>query len=333
MISLIEQDYQVQNWRDSMIAAGPRSLQSAQGGVPKLSTFGVSFLDEALRIEPTSFILVGASTGTGKTQLAYTLARQNAEYGRKVFGVFLEAYAGEMQERRRFQMFLEEYFADKEKSGEALDLRFVIWKTGALNQAFEKYEPAITKRLQGEPSKLEVVTKLKKFDVESLVELKDEALSKGAELLVIDHIHYFDYNQEQETKALTEIISVLDKTSSNDKLPVVLFAQFRKEAYGKNKNFKDIHDFHGSANLTRVPTDVIVLTRGEYDASLKVTSTYFDIQKTRHAQCDHLVGKLNFSVKKQWYLEPYQLGRIQKDEFEVVDEAQVPVWAKKARRF
>jgi replicative DNA helicase len=54
--------------------------------------FGVTYLDAALKgICPNDLILIGATSGAGKTELCAQIARINAKLGKRVNYIALEA--------------------------------------------------------------------------------------------------------------------------------------------------------------------------------------------------------------------------------------------------
>jgi len=315
------------NWKQSLSESGAHSSFKKEGRSPTVCTFGVSFLDDALLILPSSFMVVGAGTGVGKTQLGLNIARENASCGRKVFGLFLEAGLNEIEDRVKFELLAAAFF--KNRGGEEIrDIRFNQYLAGRLDDLVERFEDEINAGISSEPSNFTLFKRKKQFCVEDLLKVKDRALAAGAELLIIDHIHHFDYDSEEETRALTEIIMVCEQTTQIDELPVILFAQFRKDAGGKAKKFKDISDFHGTASLTRTPTDAVIITAGESRGD-GMFETFMHIPKSRYGQVRGAAAALHFSMKEQGYVEKYTLGKTISDKFETA--IKIPHWAKNHR--
>lgn len=323
--NLIEKKYNHQDWKQSQVM-GEGSSMWCDGKPPSVTHTGVSFIDNAMQIDPATFLLVGAGPGTGKTALALSIARHNAMVGKKVMAVFLESYTGEMQDRRKHQLVLSEYYNDPKRKAGA-DNRFQVWRNGTMSDYFSKYTEAVQEKLKAEPS-FALITKKGRFDINALETLIAKALSHRVELLVLDHIHYFDYDTEQETKALTEIVRVLEDLVNSERIAVCLFAQFRKNLGGfKQKKFKTMDDFHGTARLSRSATDILILTKGDYDDGTKEYTTYMHFEKSRAAQVAGYASAMRYSLKTQNYMRNYALGKIKADKFENIRP--VP-WAKDA---
>ena len=60
--------------------------------------FGIKYLDAALHgIKPNDLILIGASSGAGKTELCTHIAKTNAKLGKRVRYIALEAEKNEIE--------------------------------------------------------------------------------------------------------------------------------------------------------------------------------------------------------------------------------------------
>lgn len=322
---MIDDKFSVQGWRSVFEKEGITPSTWEEGKPPLIGITGNSFLDDAIQIDNQSFILMGGTVGTGKTQMALEVAKNNARIGRKVTAVFLEAYRGEIHDRRRFQVLVDLYFKDPHRVPGA-DLRFQRWRNGTSRDFFRDYESQALEILKHEPE-FNIVSKTQKFTVDTLAELIEVVKNRRDNLFILDHIHHFDYDSDQETKALTEIIELLHGLVNQNGIPVFLFAQFRKNQMGlKQRKFKTKDDFHGTARLSRVPTDIIVMTRGdEFDSNTKEMETFFDIQKARGAtEVTGVVAKMRFSLKHRKVMTSYVVGKIKNDKFESTKR---PYWA------
>lgn len=86
-----------------------QEIEIRAGLVKGITRFGISFLDEALDgILPIDLVLFGASSGVGKTSLVSDIAYKNAALGKRVYGIFLEAFEGEIELKNKYKLLAQE---------------------------------------------------------------------------------------------------------------------------------------------------------------------------------------------------------------------------------
>lgn len=295
--------------------------------------YGISFLDDALGgISPTEFVLIGAPTGVGKTQLCLNLATTNAMAGRKVFFAALEAYTSELEDRLLYANYCKMFYADKNRLRNEYPITIANFLRGALVDVFEPYRENVSLKTQSQLANVMIIYKKHNFTVETLLQAKDEAISKGADFILIDHAHYFDYDLENESQSLTNIVRACRDISQVDGLPVVLVAQLRKKQNNENRILPEIDDFHGTSNLTRIPNTTILFASGTYSAREGVSETFVHVPKARFGDTVKFFdAKMFFDIRSRKYLDHYVIGKCRGPKFEEYAKLQQPEWAYNAR--
>jgi len=231
--------------------------------------FGIKFLDDALRgIISTDLILLCAASGVGKTEMAANIAYKNAKLGKKVYGIFLEAFEGEIELRQKYRLLSEKAKADK------FHTRYSDWLTGKQRYLNDKYKIDIEffKNVQ---------TKYRTRDY-TIDHLEKDllAINDNADLIVIDHLHYFDMISERENEEMTRIVKLISDIIQVIKKPVVLVTHIRKRNNQVSLLAPDLEDIHGSSNIYKIATKVItVASAGAIDDS--ASQTYMRIPKFR----------------------------------------------------
>ena len=99
----------------------------------QLLPFHVGFLDDYFRgILPHDLILIGADTGAGKTDLVSAIARRNAQDGRNVHIIALEAEPLEIERRTKFAYIA--WQAAERKNTNLDRINYVDWYLGRCEQ-------------------------------------------------------------------------------------------------------------------------------------------------------------------------------------------------------
>lgn len=104
-----------------------------------MAVFGVSYLDDACRgIFSNDFVLIGARTGVGKTQLATIIAKENMKH-RRVHYIALEAEPYEIERRILYQEYSELFFEiAKEYKNTEKNFNYIDWYKGQLDEVLDK---------------------------------------------------------------------------------------------------------------------------------------------------------------------------------------------------
>lgn len=307
----------------------------AEGQIP----FGVSYLDDALiGILPNDLILVGARTGRGKTELATTLAYNASKQGRKVAFFALEADQWEIQARlkyRRLRQLYEENYAGSTSSFEFPLYR--EWLCAGYSSEWDALEKLAEEDLERDTGELRIVYPGATYTAERFVHELEGLVRDGTKLIVIDHLHYFDFGQGSETEGLKRTIHAIRNAALYHGVPVVLLAHLRKGERASGKTLPDLDDFHGHSDIVKVATTVLLLSPvpDAMGGKSGAYPTYFHVAKARTASyATPYVAVLGFDVKNNAYSDRYHLWKANfgKDPEAITDPDQIPRWAKRAHR-
>lgn len=299
----------------------------------KLMRFGIDFLDDALRgIFPDDLILIGAPSGLGKTQLCCNIAYANIEDGKRVHYIALEAARFEIERRLKFPLVLERFLADPDRPNIGRRLDFVDWLLGTHGKALEKYEAEASRFFEIGFKNLYVFYKHDKFNVQSLIETVLYC-SNETDLIIIDHVHYFDFDDDNENRAIKEIAKTVRTLALEEQKPIILVAHLRKRDKQNDELVAGLDEFHGSSDLYKIATRVITMapgrltTDGNYETFFRIPKNRLDGGSTR------FIGKEYFSPKRGGYEKGrYQIGwanQTRKDGFAEIDPNLRPSWARR----
>lgn len=296
----------------------------------KILSFGIPFLDEALKgIVSEDLIVMGAKTGIGKTQLAMHIAFHNARQGRNVIYFALEAAEYEIERRMKYQQVCDKFFSMPNRP--QIHLNYLDWLYGDFLKELREIEKEIEQT--SFLPQLRIYYRSKNFDVKEFQRVL-LAVKEDTELVIIDHLHYFDHDDPNENKAVKEIVKTIKDMTAITKIPVILISHVRKTDRRLKTLVPDIEDFHGSSDIGKIATKAFCLSPGKYDATSNCKLTFINIQKCRDdGSRTGWTGCLAYNLTSQRYQREYVLGRMSIDstEFETTETRQLPFWAVNAR--
>lgn len=298
----------------------------------RLLRFGIDFLDDALRgIFPDDMILVGAPSGIGKTQLCCNIALANLEDGKKIHYIALEASEFEIERRLKFPLVLERFLADPERQRLQKKINYADWLMGDHAETLSKYELAVSDFFETAYRDLFVFYKCEKFGIKELIESVCFA-SEKTDLVIIDHVHYFDFDDENENRAVREIAKTVRTLALEEEKPIILVSHLRKRDRHNEEICAGLDEFHGSSDLYKIATKVITMAPGgpDPDGNYK---TFFRIPKNRiDGGVTRFLGLETFNPKKGSYERGcYRLGWADQKRtsgFEEIGENYRPDWAR-----
>lgn len=287
-------------------------------------SFGVKFLDVLTGgIRKNDCMILGAAPGSGKTELATTIAVSNALQGKRVHVFALEAEEAEWERRMKFQLVAHFYYADGGKE----ELDFLGWIDNEFD-FLSKYEEIADKML-AELKNLFVYYRGGSFDVSDFKRLF-AALNGQSDLVLVDHLHYFDLHSENENKEITEIMKVIKDMSQIQGIPVVAIAHLRKQ--GPDGSLcPDLSDFHGTSNLGKIATKALTLASGGMLENGNFI-TYMRMCKFRLAgNRASVVGVTQFNPRTNRYSERYKVGKLVSNGQKWEELETIPSWISRAK--
>lgn len=286
--------------------------------VPK---YYLPYLDEILPgIAPSELVVIGADTGIGKTYIANHIARENAARGRKVYIFSLEGHKNEIFNRWKWEIICREYY----KKPHRTNMRYGLYEVNALKTLAEE-EAIAEEELRQLENNLFVFDRSADLDVTLLTQQIN--LIQDADLVIIDHLHYFNMlDDRSETENITMIMRAIKDLTDMHNTPVVLISHLRK----RDKKFlPDNDDFHGSSNIPKIATTCILFSTNpeEHQVDLGKYSTFLRVSKSRLGAETVLCGKLFFDLNQSKYEYPYSVGKITNGTYKELEHEHWPSWA------
>lgn len=316
-----------EEWRQEKI---DRHLIAAQ-----VRPFGISYLDDALvGIFPNDLILIGAKTGVGKTELATQIALNAAQLVRNVTFFALEADQWEIQRRIKYRALSQVFFKYYAASTNYRWPRYSEWMAKGLDAELDSWEQTIEQELNIKTSTLRVIYQNKSFTVKDFTDQIEE-VAEETDLIILDHLHYFDFEEETEIAGLKRAIREIRRCALVLRKPVIVIAHLRKDDRNSKLFLPSIEDFHGHSDIVKIATNVLLLAPGEDLSHDGIRyPTYFYIAKSRRAaEVKPYVGLLGYDIKSNSYNDKYFLQKFSKFEApkEITDRKLIPSWAKHAK--
>lgn len=295
----------------------------------KLLQFHVSFLDDYLRgILPNDLVLIGAPTGMGKTDLALSIATSNALGGRKVHYFALEAEPRELERRTKYALISRELY--RQKHPQRTEMNYTDWLLGKLEHVVGPFNHDADQRILDMLAGMQTYYRGAKFTAADL-QKSIESVYQRSELIIVDHLHYIDSDDENEHRALGNTVKTVRDVSLRVGTPIVLVAHLRKRDQRAKQLVASLDDFHGSSNITKIATQAIAIERAANIESPKwyLSPTFVTIPKDRRSGSPGLVSLMWFDRRTRGYATEYTLGKIARgSEWEPLARTDVPSWAK-----
>lgn len=310
-------------------------IEARRGALANLLSFGISYLDDTMiGIAPNDLILIGASSGIGKTQMCCNIALANLANGKRVHYFALEAERYEIERRLKYQILADMYFRDDQRPRLKSLLTYDKWALGAYLDELAAYEQRAAEFFSGAYKNLFLFYKGDTFGLNELIE--NVALhSGGSDLFIVDHVHYFDFDDDNENRAMREIAKMARTLSLESGKPIILVSHLRKRDKYNTDLVPGLEEFHGSSDLFKIATKVITIApgmttdKGNYETFFRIPKNRMNNGVTRY------IGRLIFSPKVNAYEPQYKVGFAgctRKDGFAEIDPDAYPEWARNARR-
>ncbi len=297
----------------------------------KLLTFGIEYLDDAMiGIMPNDLILIGAGSGAGKTQICCNIAAANITAGKRVHYIALEAELYEIERRIKYQLFSKYYFRDGPEKRPPGRINFQNWMMGDYFDSHFVYEALAADEFEKTYSNFFIYYKQDKFDIYNLIETVT-VCAKDTDLIIVDHVHYFDYDDDNENKSIKEIAKAARMLTLEQGKPLILVSHIRKRDKKIEETCPGLEEFHGSSDLYKIATKAITIgpgasiEGGKYETFIRIVKNRFDGGVTRH------MGKVIYDNTKGQYEKVYEIGSANQkraDGFTTTDKHNYPDWGR-----
>lgn len=300
----------------------------------RMIPFGVPFLDDALLgIRPTDLVILGAPSGVGKTQICTTIAESVIGFGKRVHFFALEADEFEIQQRLAFSHTANLYFGDKGRKRLGRPFVYDEWQESLTDhEGFSELEDEAERYLETAYRNLHTFYKQGEFTVTHLVE-KFTSLVGQTDLIILDHVHYFDWANQNDNEAMREIAKTARALVNEFHIPMILVAHLRKRDRNSHELVPGLDEFHGSSDLAKIATKAVTIAGGGPDAQGRGFVTFMRCPKNRHnGGVTRSVAKMIFNPRNGQYGREYELGPSNTKEFELYAPGHAPDWYGRTKR-
>jgi replicative DNA helicase len=295
--------------------------------------FGVSYLDDAMGgIIKNDLIVLAGRSGQGKSELAIHIALQNARNKKRVMYLALEAEPKEISRRLFFKALAREYY--KAPPAQTLsDERpsYLRWYIGEQQDLLKNYTKKAAEELKGLDT-LRIFYRGKDFGMAE-INMVFASAKNETDLLILDHLHYLDLEDENENKAYKNAVKEIRDLALLHGIPVILVAHVRKIDRRATSPIPDVDDIMGSSDIFKIATKVLMIApvAERNDAAPHKLPTYLKIGKCRlDGSLAKYTGFINFDISTATYDDKYVIGFHNfKGEWEEIKT--VPGWARGAK--
>ena len=276
-------------------------------------SFGVRYLDDALGgINPHDLVLLGAKTGAGKTQLAACIAQSNAAKGKRVVFLALEAEPKEIERRMKYRTLARLFYDD---AAVKAPLSYRGWYNGDHEQELAPFEKEADAQLERDFKSMRTLYRGRNFGVRDVGRVIHQVHEDGADLVIIDHLHYIDGRpDETENAAQKAIVQAIRDCSLATGIPVIVVAHLRKADRGSKRLLPELDDFMGSSDIGKVATKAIMLAPAADDPGAMNGArwqTYMSCPKDRmDGGMRNYVATLVYDAREGGYRDAYVIGRL-----------------------
>lgn len=299
----------------------------------KLS-FGIKFFDDSLGgIYSNDVIIVGAKTGVGKSQLAVIAAMANAKK-KRVHYFALEAEDYEIERRIKYQSIADSFYrGGLNKKHPGIYLNYMDWRYGKFNDFLDQYDNEIDETVSSMYPGLNCFYRVngEKFTASTLKKTV-LAIQESTDLVIIDHLHFFDLEDENENRGMKDLMMTVRDLALLVNKPFIVVAHMRKGDKRSAELMPDIEDFHGSSDISKICTKAITIGPAPMEHAENKWWTYLRAAKCRpDSSRTRWIGLAGFDSVNDRYDSRYFISRFNMSKFEGIEKfSDIPYWAKGA---
>jgi nucleoside-triphosphatase THEP1 len=297
--------------------------------------FHVPFLDDIIGgIMPHDLVVIGAETGVGKTALVTGIAKASARAGRRVFYFALEAEDREIERRIKYEIIAEFCKARALPFTDAFN--YPDWYRGKFEGAIGAMNIEVDALIARQFGGLRTFYKGSKFD-HDMIRKQFQAVQEEADLIILDHLHYVDIEDEDENRGYKRTVKMIRDTALEMGKPVILVVHLRKKSDFARGLVPELDRVMGSSDIAKICTHAVmlapcrVLERQHWAEAL----TFVHVPKDRLRGATGFVAVCGFDLRFRTYGQSYALGRLEDygEHWTEIPFADRPGWATKCRPF
>jgi replicative DNA helicase len=295
------------------------------------------FLTDAIGgIVKSELIVIGADSGAGKTEKVNSIAYSNAAKGLRVHVFSLEGDKYDFINRQKYKQYIKAIIGESFKELYTSYRDFLINRIPAegrsillqIDEGFKKIYP-----------NLFIYDRRDMLNI-SRFEAHLDLLDGRTDLVIVDHLHYFEFLSKNEYSELNDIMRKIKTLQSNYRIPIILVSHLRKK--GKDRAFPDQEDFHGSSNIVKQADTVIILSPmelketpgGTFEEQIErgLYKTGVRIAKCRTGFSRNIIGIMEYNIVTREYTSGYELAICGSDYIQPMSEDKYPKWSKHAKK-
>jgi hypothetical protein len=289
----------------------------------KRFNFGISFLNDALGgFHEKDVIVLASRTGRGKSEMCSIIAEKTAIDKKRVLYLALEAESFEIGARIKFRTLCRLFFNDNPSL--IYPLSFDDWMADKL-KILDKYNDLCDRILAEYAGNIFVEYRKQEFTIDDL----DQQFKKchDIDLIILDHIHYVDINDDNENKGLKKIIKCIRSNNLIYKKPIIVVAHLRKTDKKQDGLIPDEDDIYGSSDLAKIVTKTILFSPDYTVQHDYLYRTFFHICKyRRNPSALRYIANLKFDARFNLYEDKYKLGQYKPFGKEFIECDKFPNW-------
>jgi replicative DNA helicase len=298
---------------------------------------GCTFLQDSLKgILPTDVVLLGATSGSGKTEMAKMIAGEVAKEKKfPVHYLALEAEDQEIERRIKYGM-MAAWYKEKHPTVPKGMISYSNWRHSLLRAELDVYKEQADRQYKIDYSTLHTYYRAQRdFGIEDF-DREMYNLKGKSKLIVLDHIHFVDLDARNEVGALSELIKRVRQTAQVLKIPVICIAHLKKS--GRSQGLvPEQEDFHGASNLFKTATTGIMMSKAEgmvtADSRAVGSPTFIKTVKSRlDGSLLFYTGMIFFNTFTNTYSPYYSVGKLSKNgqKWQSI-KGDLPFWANASR--
>lgn len=297
--------------------------------------FGIGYLDDACTILKNDLIIIASYTGIGKSELGSIIAMKNAKDKKNVYYFGLEAFRFEIEARNIYRMAMTDWYNDNKLSysqrARNMQMSYQLYLNGNILPGFELYFQKAKDAAVEMSEYLNTIYRVSDYTIETF-ENDLKKIDMEAELIIIDHLHFFDLSDgESEYTALNKIVKKIRDLCQITEIPIILISHLRRKSSMSKAVIPSIDDLHGSSNIAKVATKIITIGPDYAHKSNEayLFPSYMRVSKNRYnGSVTRFMGAMDYNIISSNYDYNYTLVKTNADDTKVekVDTNKIPGW-------
>jgi hypothetical protein len=210
-------------------------------------------------------------------------------------------------------------------------IRYLDWYMGRLDRELGYFEAHADEQLATALESLHTFYRLDSFTTDDFCRLFEE-IRPDTDLVVLDHLHYVDTDDENENRGYKRTVKQISDTAKRAGKPVIVVAHVRKGDRRFEPLVPSIEDFHGSSDVPKIATKAVMLAAA-YDIPNPqpfLWNTYMQVSKCRlDGSLTRYAAVTQYDTRLNSYADNYTLGRLTEGgrAFAHLTAAEMPAWA------